>query len=168
MVRALAGLLALGLVGGLEMLRRELEAPDATAGGRPSVDAVERSEGVGPAPSGAELPSLEEPKPAARLAFDFRHTLERGTFFVWIDGAKVLQRRVTGAVRKSVLGIKLREGRLQHVVELPPGRHEIAVKVRWGDDERDDRIAGSFTAGATRRLSASLGRVGKRLSLDWE
>jgi hypothetical protein len=99
---------------------------------------------------------------------DFRHTLERGTLVVRVDGAKVVERRVTGAVKKSVLGIKLREGRLLQYVDLPPGRHEIAVEVRWGDDRRDDRIAGNFTAGATRQLSARVARVGKRLSLEWQ
>jgi len=168
LLRTLAGLLALALVGGLELLRRELEAPEATTGGRPSVDPAERAEGAGTASSSSELPSLEEPKPPARLAIDFQHTLERGTLVVSIDGAKVLEQRVSGTVKKSVLGIKLREGRLQHVLEVAPGRHEIGVKVRWGDDERDERIAASFTAGATRRLSARVGRIGKRLSLDWE
>lgn len=167
MLRFAAGLVALALVGGLELLRRELEAPDATPGGRPSVDPAGRGPSVGAAP-GADLPSLEEPKPLARLAVDFRHTLERGTLVVRVDGAKVVEQRVTGAVKRSVLGIKLREGRLVQYVELPPGRHEIAVEVRWGDDRRDDTIAGNFTAGATRRLSARVARIGKRLSLEWQ
>ena len=168
MLRVVAGLVALGLVGGLELLRRELEAPDAASSGRPSVDPAGRGPSIGAAPEASDLPSLEEPKPLARLAFDFRHTLERGTLVVRVDGAKVVERRVTGAVKKSVLGIKFREGRLLQYVDLPPGRHEIAVEVRWGDDRRDDTIAGNFTAGATRQLSARVARIGKRLSLEWQ
>ncbi|HJS58195.1 MAG TPA: serine/threonine-protein kinase [Vicinamibacteria bacterium] len=167
-LRVAAGLVALALVGGLELLRRELEAPDATPGGRPSVDPAGRGPSVGAAPEAPDLPSLEEPTPLARLAVDFRHTLERGTLVVRIDGAKVVERRVTGAVKKSLLGIKLREGRLVQYVEVSPGRHEIAVEVLWGDDRRDDTIAGNFTAGATRRLSARVARIGKRLSLEWQ
>lgn len=167
-LRAVAGLVTLALVAGLELLRRELEVPDATAGSRPAVDVAEPRGVASSPPAASELPSLEEPKPAARLAIDFRHTLERGTLIVSVDGAKVLERRVSAAVKKSVLGIKFREGRLLQAVDVAPGRHEIAVKVRWGNDERDDRIAGTFTAGATRRLSAKVARMGKRLSIEWQ
>jgi hypothetical protein len=167
-LRAFAAFVALGLVGGLELLRRELEAPPSTAGGRPSVDPAGRGALVSPAPAASDLPSLVEPKPTARLAIEFRHTLERATLVVRVDGAKVLERRVTAAVKKSVLGIKFREGRLTQVVELPPGRHEVAVEVRWGDDRRQDTIAGTFAAGATRRLSARLARLGKGLSVEWQ
>lgn len=166
-VRAAAGLGALALVVGLELLRRELEAPDSAPAGRPAVE-LERREEPSPSTGGAELPSLEEPKPIARLTIDFKHTLEKGTLVVTVDGAKVLERRVSGTIKKSLLGIKLREGRLRQVVELPPGRHEVAVKVLWGDDQRSDKIAGDFAAGATRRLSAKLGRLGKSLSIGWE
>ena len=63
---------------------------------------------------------------------------------------------------------KIREGRVVQAIELPPGRHEIVVRVLWGDDERTSEIAGNFTAGATRRLSAKIGRIGKSLSVEWE
>jgi hypothetical protein len=42
------------------------------------------------------------------------------------------------------------------------------VEVRWGDDRRQDTIAGTFAAGATRRLSARLARLGKGLSVEWQ
>jgi Protein kinase domain len=168
-VRGLVGLVAFALVVGLELLRRELETPEATPGGRPAVDPLPRVEEGTDAKNGSDLPSIEEtPGPMARLSIDFKHTLEKGTLVVSVDGAKVLERRVRGAVKKSLLGIKLREGRLVQVIELPPGRHEIAVKVLWGDDERTSKIAGNFTAGATRRLSAKVGRIGKPLSVEWE
>ena len=168
-VRGLVGLVALALVGGLEFLRRELETPDATPGGRPTVDALTRGEAASQPKSASDLPSIEEkPAPLARLAIDFKHTLEKGTLAVSVDGTKVLQRRVSGAVKKSLLGIKLREGRLLQVIELSPGRHEIMVRVLWGDDERTRKIIGTFNAGATRRLSAKIGRIGKPLSVEWE
>ena len=168
-VRGLVGLVALALVGGLEFLRRELETPDATPGGRPTVDALTRDDAASQPKSASDLPSIEE-KPAAlaRLAIDFKHTLEKGTLAVSVDGTNVLRRRVSGAVKKSLLGIKLREGRLLQVIELSPGRHEIMVRVLWGDDERTRKVIGTFNAGATRRLSAKIGRIGKPLSVEWE
>jgi serine/threonine protein kinase len=166
-VRGLAGLVALALVVGLELLRRQLETSDATPGARPSVDPLPRGEEVSRPKSGSDLPSLEE-APVARLSIDFKHPLEKGTLVVSVDGAKVLERRVSGTLKKSLFGIKIREGRLLQVVDLPPGRHEIVVRVSWGDGERTSGIAGSFTAGATRRLSAKVGRIGRPLSVEWE
>jgi serine/threonine protein kinase len=165
-VRGLVGVVALALVGGLELLRRQLETSDATPGARPGIDPLPRDEDASPK-SGSDLPSIEE-APIARLSIDFKHPLERATLVVSVDGATVLERRVSGAVKKSVLGIKIREGRVLQAIELPPGRHEIVVRVLWGDDERTSGIAGNFTAGATRRLSAKIGRIGKSLSVEWE
>lgn len=166
-VRGLVGLVALALVAGLELLRRELETSDATPGARPDVDPRPRGEDASQPKSASGLPSIEDTS-TAHLSIDFKHTLEKGTLLVSVDGAKVLQRRVSGAVKKSLLGIKLREGRVLQVIELPPGRHEIVVNVLWGDDERSSKITGDFTAGATRRLSAKVGRIGKLLSVEWE
>jgi hypothetical protein len=165
MVRVAAALLALGMVGGLELLRRELEAPDTAPLGPPTVD-PDRREIARPSPDGLELPSLAPE--TARLAVDFGHPLETGTLVVMVDGSPVLERRLSAAVKKSLFGIKLREGRLREVIDVAPGRHEIAVRVSWGEDQRNERIAGQFSAGRTRRLAASLARFGKRLSLEWQ
>ena len=54
------------------------------------------------------------------------------------------------------------------MIDVSPGRHVVSLKVRWSDDERSDTVAGNFAAGATRRLSASLGRIGRRLSIEWQ
>jgi len=167
-VRALVGLLALSLVGGLEILRRELEEPGGPAAGLPGAEPLPRS---GDAPRGdvvPDLPSIEDPAPLARLSLDFRHTLEKGTLVLLLDGETILDSRVTGAVTRKLLGIKLREGRLRQVIEVPPGRHQIRLRVRWNGDQRSETITGDFAAGATRRLSARLGRIGRPLSVEWE
>jgi serine/threonine protein kinase len=166
-VRGLVGVVTIALVVGLELLRRQLDTSDATPGARPSVDPLPRGDDASLSKSGSDLPSIQE-APTARLSIDFRHPLERGTLVVSVDGAKVLERRVSGALKRSVLGVKLREGRLLQAIELPPGRHEIVVRVLWEGDERTRGIAGNFKAGTTRRLSAKIGRIGKSLSVDWE
>ena len=165
LVRVAAALLALGLVAGLELLRRELEAPDTAPLGPPTVDA-DRREVARPSPDDLELPSIAPE--SARLALDFKHPLETGTLVVTVDDSRVLERRLSAAVKKSLFGIKLREGRLREVIDVTPGRHEVAVRVSWGEDQRNERLAGQFTAGRTRRLSARLARFGKGLSLEWE
>jgi serine/threonine protein kinase len=168
-VRGLVGLVALALVGGLEFLRRRLETADTVPGRRPTVDPLARGDDSSPPASGSGLPSVEEtPTPTSRLSIDFKHSIEKGRLVLSVDGNKVLDRRIRGAVKKSLLGIKIREGRVLQVIELSPGRHEITVKVLWGDDERNGRITGTFTAGTTRRLSAQLGGIGKSLSVEWD
>ena len=152
---------------GLGLVRRSLEVPVTPAAGPPAPDTPTRPEASSAANSTADLPSLEPP-PTARLSIDFRHTLESGTLVVRVDGATVLESRVTGTVTRKILGIKLREGRLRQVVDVSPGRHSIWVRVRWGGDERSRTIAGTFAAGATRTLKASVGRVGRRLSVEWQ
>jgi hypothetical protein len=166
-VRGLVGLFALALVLGLELLRRRLEAPATPPAGPPVPDAPRLPEASSGARSAPDLPSLEPP-PSARLSIDFRHTLESGTLVVRVDGATVLERRVSGAVTRRFLGIRLREGSLHQVLDLPPGRHAISVRVRWGDEERSDTISGDFAAGSTRKLSARVGRIGRRLSVEWQ
>ena len=169
MFRGLVGLVALALVGGLELLRRALDSADPSPGGRRPMEPLPRSEDLPNPKNDSQLPSLEEtPSPIARLSIDFKHTLEKGTLVVSVDGAKILQRRFSGTIKKSLFGIKLRGGRLLQVIELPPGRHELAVQVLWADDERTRKIAGNFTTGATRRLSITVGRIGKSLSVEWE
>jgi hypothetical protein len=168
-VRALVGLLALTLVAGLELLRREIEKPRGTPPRLPTGEP--RSPGAEASSDEIvlDLPPLEEhAPPVARLSFDFEHPLEKGTLVLLLDGGPVLERRFSGVVTKRLLGIKLREGRLRQVLEVPPGRHHVQLKVRWGDEERSETVAGDFTAGATKKLSAKLGRIGKELSLEWE
>lgn len=167
-VRALVGLLALALVGGLELLRRELERPGGTPAGLPAAEPLPRGGEASPGDVVPDLPSITDPAPLARLSLDFRHTLEKGTLVLLLDGDTVLESRVTGAVTRKLLGIKLREGRLRHFIEVPPGRHQIRLIVRWSDDERSETITGDFAAGSTRRLSARLGRIGKPLSVEWQ
>jgi serine/threonine protein kinase len=166
-VRALVGLLALTLVAGLELLRREIERPGGTPAGLPTVKPRPKGGDASGDDIARDLPSLEEHTPSARLALDFEHTLEKGSLVLILDGGKVLERRFTGVATKSFLGIKLREGRLRQVIEVPPGRHQIRVRVRWSGDERSETLTGDFAAGATRKLTARLGRIGKPLSVEW-
>jgi hypothetical protein len=167
-VRALVGLLALTLVGGLELLRREIEGPERTPAGPPSAEPVRRGGETSREDVVADLPSIADPAPLARLSLDFRHTLEKGTLVLSLDGGTILESRVSGAVTRKFLGIKLREGRLRQVIAVSPGRHQIRLSVRWSDDERSETITGDFTAGATRKLYARLGRIGKPLSVEWQ
>ena len=103
----------------------------------------------------------------ARLVLDLEHTLQAGTVVVYVNGEKLLQRRLRAAVTDNILGIKLRRQRLRETVSLEPGKKRVLVQVFWRDGRRSKTIAGTFNPGDTRRLMARMGRVGKGLSLEW-
>ncbi|HET8647736.1 MAG TPA: hypothetical protein VFO85_19715, partial [Vicinamibacteria bacterium] len=124
-----------------------------------------RSAGA-PAPPSAPAAS---PTGTARLAVDFEHSLKRGELRLWVDGELVLQEALDSRVTKKVLLYKKREGAVQDSLEVRPGPHSITMRVAWDGNVKSRRIAGTFPAGSTRRLRASLGGVIKKdLSLEWE
>lgn len=103
----------------------------------------------------------------ARLVLDLEHPLQAGTVVVYVNGEKLMQKRLRGAVTNNILGFKLRRQRLRETVSLEPGKKRVLVQVFWKDGRRSETIAGTFSPGATRRLNARMGRMGKGLSLAW-
>ena len=104
----------------------------------------------------------------AQLAFDFEHSLKSGTLRVLIDNKLVLERDLEGRVTKEVIGLKIRKGRIEKVLSVSPGNHEVRVQVAWEDDHKEEMLSGTFKAGATRQLEIRLGRIRKNLSLKWK
>lgn len=72
-------------------------------------------------------------------------------------------------VTRRVAGLTLRKGSLQRSFEVEPGRHEIRVRVAWGDNSKQETIWANFEPGSARRLEARLRGVGglQDLSLRW-
>ena len=87
---------------------------------------------------------------------------------VFVDDEKVLERRVSGTQKHSILGIKFHEGRLHEVVDVKPGRRTVTVQVSWDQSERRQAIAGTFNEGMSRHLVAQLEGISKDLSLEWQ
>jgi serine/threonine-protein kinase len=147
--------------------------PPPTLTPAPVEKAAEAAEAVplpSPSPSSGLsglLSALQGEKPA-QLAVDFEHALRSGTLKVWVDGELMKEEKVGGRITKRVIGIKLRKGTFHDVMELKPGRHEIQVQVSWDNGERTERIVGTFSPGATRRLDVNLGRLLKDLTLEWK
>lgn len=102
----------------------------------------------------------------ARLVLDMEHPLQAGTVVVYVNGEKLLQRRLRAAVTNNILGFKLRRQRLRETIFLEPGKKRVLVQVFWRDGRRSKTIAGTFNPGATRRLSVRMGRLNKGLSFE--
>ena len=139
----------------------------------PSVPSAPPAEAFVPGPeSPLGSPSTTHPatQPAAagRLAIEFEHHLRRGNLQVWVDGEPVFDEDFDGRVTRKILALKLRRGVVQPVLALPPGRHEVRVQVKWDDNVKTGRIAGTFPPGATRRLDVAIGRIRGKLSLNWK
>ena len=186
-----ATLLVVALGVGYFMMRRgpaEATAPDGTqepartvpARGAPAPDGDDRP-AVAPQPAlrkpSVAPPVRSEPDDApegtlddtpGRLAIDFQHPLKSGTLTVWIDQEVVLQERLDGRVTKKLIGIKLRKGTFNEVVDVSPGRHTVRVQVAWDDNRKSESIPVLLKPGDTRRLEVRLGRLRKDLSLDYK
>jgi serine/threonine-protein kinase len=117
-----------------------------------------------PAAAPAAAPVTAEP---ARLRIDFDHPLRRGRLRVFVDDELTLDERLTGQQKKTALVFKVHEGSLREELEVAPGLHEVRIEVSWDESKKMERIIGSFRAGATRRLDASLGRMRRDLTLEW-
>ena len=116
---------------------------------------------------GTAPPPLPPAEPA-KLVIDFEHPLKDGTFRLWVDGELVVDADLSGRVTKKILGLKLRSGTLEHILDVQPGRHEVRVSVAWDGSVKEQRTRASFEPGATRQLEIRLGRILKDLSLRWK
>jgi len=129
-----------------------------------------------PTPSAPTLPRSERPpgppsgKPpsVAWLSVGFEHHLASGTLELWVDGKRVANEALDGRVTRKLLGFELRAGSVQQTLALEPGRHEVRVRLRSGDDDRTARSSATFRSGATRRLEVKAPRLRGGLTLEWK
>jgi hypothetical protein len=118
-------------------------------------------------------PSPEPPRPvraaapaSSRLSIALEHGLKQGELRVFVDRERVLEQKLTSRVTKDLLLFKLRSGSVQDVLPVVPGARRVRVEVRTGGETKAGEIAGTFRAGATRRLRVDVGRGGS-VSLEW-
>lgn len=142
-------------------------APPPTPGSvsAPGTEAPSAAQTPGPAPVvTTPPPSLTK----GRLSVNLEHHLKSGSLLLWVDGKLVLNEKLDSRVTKKVVFFRMRQGSLQEVLTLSPGRHEVRAEVRSGKDVRTERISGTFKAGATKRLEIRLSRFLGKMSLAWK
>jgi hypothetical protein len=120
------------------------------------------------APKPAPKPTPRKTPPSAFLSIGFEHSLESGTLEVWVDGKRVAKEALDSRVTRKLLLLELRQGSVQQTLSLAPGRHEVRVRLRSGDDAKTARTSATFKAGATRRLEVSAPRLRGGLTLKWK
>lgn len=114
---------------------------------------------IRPGPTAAPTPA------PAKLIVDFEHTLERGNLRVWVDDMVALDEDLDGRVTRSVLGINFRKGGVQAILDVPPGRRRVRLRVAWDQEERSETVEGIFRSDETYQIEANLGRIRKNLSV---
>jgi eukaryotic-like serine/threonine-protein kinase len=136
------------------------EEPEPLPTPQPSPPRASRNEPASPASREAAAP--------AWLSVGFEHHLASGTLEVWVDGKRVAKEAFDSSVTRKLLGFELHSGSVQETLGLEPGRHEVRVHLRSGDDDRDARSSTTFRSGATRRLEVRAPRLRGGLTLEWK
>ena len=103
----------------------------------------------------------------SRIRLSIEHPFENGRLIVWIDGVLVYEMKLQAPVSKKVVGVKVREGRAEQLLDLEPGRHEVRVEVTWEQDRRVSTKVIDVASGSTGLLEVRVGRMSKDLKLEW-
>jgi hypothetical protein len=155
--------------------------PEAGAKPTPSIKVTAPAVAEQPTPAPTTKPSPQPPSkkkpasppprkapPPAWLSIGVEHHLAGGTLEVWVDGKRVAKEALDSRVTWKLLGLELRSGSVQQTLGLEPGRHEVRVRLRSGDDVRTARSSATFRTGATRRLEVKAPRLRGGLTLEWK
>jgi hypothetical protein len=89
------------------------------------------------------------------------HSLENGRLIVWVDGVLALETRLRAETAKKS------GGRLERVLDVDPGWHEVKVEVSWDEKRRLETQIVDVAPETTGLLSVRLGGLIKGLGLEW-
>jgi serine/threonine-protein kinase len=103
----------------------------------------------------------------SRIRLSIEHPFENGRLIVWIDGVLVYEMKLQAPVSKKVVGVKVREGHAETLLDLEPGRHEVKVEVTWEQDRRVSTKVVDVAPASTGLLEVRVGRMSKDLKLEW-
>jgi serine/threonine-protein kinase len=126
-----------------------------------------------PAPPASTSPTpdtpIRSPAPAARtrMRLSVEHPLENGRLIVWIDGVLAFEAKLQAPLSKRIVAVKVREGRLEKLLDVEPGPHQVRVEVIWGQERRGATKLADVAPGATGLLDVRVGRISKDVTLRW-
>ena len=106
--------------------------------------------------------ATDTPAPVrSHIKLAVEHSLENGRLIVWVDGVLALETRL-GAENAKKSG-----GRLERLLDVDPGRHEVKVVVSWDEKRRLETQIVDVAPETTGLLSVRLGGLIKGLGLEW-
>jgi hypothetical protein len=101
------------------------------------------------------------------MRLSVEHPFENGRLIVWIDGVLAYEEKLRAPVSKKIVAIKVREGRIEKLLDVEPGPHEVRVEVTWGQERRVATKVADVAAGSTGLLEIRVARLSKDLTLQW-
>jgi hypothetical protein len=145
---------------------------DAPAADAPRPAATVRPRPIVAAPTAVPEPAGPATAPSesarqSRMRLVVEHPFESGRFVLWIDGVLVYETKLQASASKTIVAIKVREGRHEKLLDVEPGRHEVRVEVSWEDQHRVGTQLVDVAAGSTGLLEVRVARVTNSLSLQW-
>jgi hypothetical protein len=114
----------------------------------------------------ASSAAAEAPK-GARVRLEVAHPLETGRLNTWIDGVLVFETKLNADVAKRIVAIKVRQGHLETMLDVAPGRHEVKVEINWEDKRRVESKVIDVAPNATGLLEVKISKLTKDMSLKW-
>jgi hypothetical protein len=164
---------AWALAMGFRQVRQVAPPPGETAAPLGETAAPQPGPAVGAsaAPGAPARPAPQAVAPATsmgRLAIDFEHHLKSGRLRVWVDDDLALEDELDSRVTKKILSFRVRKGMVAETLEVPTGRRQVKVQVRWADNIKTETTSAMFRPNATRRLEIRVSRLLGGLSLRWK
>jgi hypothetical protein len=103
----------------------------------------------------------------SRIRLSVEHPFENGRLIVWIDGVLAYETKLQAPVSKKIVAFKVREGRVEKLLDVEPGPHEVRVEVTWEQDRRMSTKVVDVAPHSTGLLEVRVGRMSKDLSFTW-
>ena len=138
----------------------------------PAVRPTQAAPKAGPAsePPPAKGPEAAVPPGEAggsRIRLSVEHPFESGRLNVWIDGVLVHEAKLQATGSRRIVGIKVREGRAETLLDVVPGPHEVRVEVTWDQGRSASKKVVDVAQRSTGLLEVRVGRMSKEVSLTW-
>jgi serine/threonine protein kinase len=113
--------------------------------------------------------AIPPPVPAT-LEIDVEYKFAQADLTIWVDGRVSYSRALEGTDKKRLGLFHHVEGHEFHAVQIPPGNHQLRVKIAGGGDPAVDKsatLAGNFASGDEKMLHVSFDKHGEMaLALD--
>jgi eukaryotic-like serine/threonine-protein kinase len=133
-----------------------------------AIPVVRPTEQAGMASPIIESPPLNASDAArSRIRLSVEHPFENGRLIAWIDGVLVYETKLHATGSRRVVAFKVREGRVEKLLDVEPGPHEVRIEVTWDQGRRASTKVVDVATGSTGLLEVRVGRMSKDLSLSW-
>lgn len=146
-------------------VRPTVPAVRATPAPVEPVTAPSSSDALEAVEEASATPAIDPTRSRIRLSVE--HPFENGRLIAWIDGVLVYDTKLQATGSRRIVAFKVREGRVEKLLDVEPGPHEVRVEVTWDQGRRASTKVVDVASGSTGLLEVRVGRMSKDLNLSW-